>query len=61
MNKYDLTKIVHALKNGFLIVYPTETLYGIGADIYNEEAVKKVFKIKKNKFRIYRGNIFKMI
>jgi L-threonylcarbamoyladenylate synthase len=50
MNKYDLTKIVNALKNGFLIVYPTETLYGIGADIYNKEAVKKVFKIKDRSF-----------
>ncbi len=50
MNNYDLTKIVHALENGFLIVYPTETLYGIGADIYNEEAVEKVFKIKNRSF-----------
>lgn len=50
MNKYDLSKIVDSLKNGYLIVYPTDTLYGLGADIYNQEAVKNVFKIKKRSF-----------
>ena len=30
-----------------IVVYPTETVYGIGADIFSEEALKKVFKIKK--------------
>jgi len=47
MKKLDLSRAITALKNGQLIVYPTDTLYGIGADIFNDEAVKKVFKIKK--------------
>jgi len=35
---------------GNLIVYPTETVYGIGADIFNEVAVKNVFIAKKRPF-----------
>jgi len=45
-----IKKAVSALKNGELIVYPTDTLYGIGADIFNEEAVKKVFEVKRRPF-----------
>ncbi|MDH7506615.1 MAG: L-threonylcarbamoyladenylate synthase [Candidatus Thermoplasmatota archaeon] len=47
MKKLDLYKAIKALKNGQIIVYPTDTLYGLGADIFNDDAVKKVFKIKK--------------
>jgi len=50
MDKLDLSKAITSLLNGKLIVYPTDTLYGLGADIFNEEAVKKVFKIKKRPF-----------
>jgi len=46
----DISGAITALKNGDIIVYPTDTLYGIGADIYNVDAVRKVFKIKKRKF-----------
>ncbi|MCL2317851.1 MAG: L-threonylcarbamoyladenylate synthase [Methanomassiliicoccaceae archaeon] len=35
---------------GNLIVYPTETVYGIGADIYNEVAAKNVFRAKNRPF-----------
>jgi len=38
------------LKQGELIVYPTDTLYGLGADIFNEEAIKKVYEVKKRPF-----------
>jgi len=47
MKKLNLSKAIAAVKNGKVIVYPTDTLYGLGADIFNDEAVKKVFKIKK--------------
>ncbi|MCK4365903.1 MAG: threonylcarbamoyl-AMP synthase [Thermoplasmatales archaeon] len=47
MNKLDLSKAITALLNGKVIVYPTDTLYGLGADIFNEDAVKKIFDIKK--------------
>ena len=37
---------VAALKRGEVIVFPTETLYGLGADALDSSAVKKVFQLK---------------
>ncbi len=42
----EIEKAVEILKSGGIIVYPTETIYGLGADIFNEQAVHKVFEIK---------------
>jgi L-threonylcarbamoyladenylate synthase len=47
MKKLDISKAIKALRNGQVIVYPTDTLYGLGADIFNDDAVEKIFKIKK--------------
>ena len=35
------------LKKGGLVIFPTETVYGIGADATNFNAIKKIYKIKK--------------
>jgi tRNA threonylcarbamoyl adenosine modification protein (Sua5/YciO/YrdC/YwlC family) len=35
------------LKNGGVVVYPTDTIYGLAADIYNKSAIERIFKIKK--------------
>ncbi len=43
----DLVQIVSILKNDGLIVYPTETFYGLGANCLSLEAVKKIFALKK--------------
>jgi L-threonylcarbamoyladenylate synthase len=42
----NLASAVQALKRGQVIVFPTETLYGLGADALNEAAVEKVFQLK---------------
>jgi len=42
----SLADAVAALKRGEVIVYPTETLYGLGADALNGAAVEKVFQLK---------------
>ncbi len=42
----NLADAVAALKRGEVIVYPTETLYGLGADALNGAAVEKVFQLK---------------
>ncbi|MDH5390461.1 MAG: Sua5/YciO/YrdC/YwlC family protein, partial [Candidatus Bathyarchaeota archaeon] len=34
------------VSEGGLVVYPTETVYGLGCDPFNSEAVKRVFKVK---------------
>jgi L-threonylcarbamoyladenylate synthase len=52
MKKDDFSAAVKALKEGELIIYPTDTLYALGADIYNEAAVKKVFDIKRRPYSI---------
>ncbi|HIQ13535.1 MAG TPA: hypothetical protein EYH44_04035, partial [Thermoprotei archaeon] len=40
---YEASKI---LSEGGLVVFPTETVYGLGADAYITEAVKKIFRVK---------------
>jgi len=37
---------VKILERGGVIVYPTDTIYGLGADIFNKDAISKIFKIK---------------
>ena len=36
----------HALKDGHLVAFPTETVYGLGADARNPEAVKRIYEVK---------------
>ena len=43
----EIKKMVDVLRSGGLILYPTDTVWGIGCDATNEEAVKKIFKLKK--------------
>lgn len=40
-------QVVDMLKKGGVICYPTDTMYGIGCDIYNSKAVNRVHRIKK--------------
>jgi tRNA threonylcarbamoyl adenosine modification protein (Sua5/YciO/YrdC/YwlC family) len=54
-NPRDIRKIVDVLRAGGLIIYPTDTVYGLGCDIMNQKAVEKVarfkeVKIEKNNF-----------
>jgi len=50
MQRNKLSEAIEALKNGRIVVYPTDTLYAFGVDIYNEGAVRKVFETKKRPF-----------
>lgn len=43
----DLIKCKAIIDNGGLIVYPTDTIYGLGCDPYNKKSVEKIFRIKK--------------
>jgi L-threonylcarbamoyladenylate synthase len=47
--KEDLIKALKTLREGGVILYPTDTVWGLGCDATNEEAVEKVFRIKKRK------------
>lgn len=41
-----INKAVETLKEGGVIIYPTDTLYALGCDIYNHSAVQRVYDIK---------------
>ncbi len=43
-----INKAVEVLKQGGIIIYPTDTVYGIGCDIYNREALERIFSIKND-------------
>ena len=45
-NPREILRIVEVLRNGGLIVYPTDTVYGLGCDITNFKAIEKVARIK---------------
>lgn len=42
-----ISQVVDLLRKGGVIAYPTDTMYGIGCDIFNQKAVKRVHQIKK--------------
>ncbi|QRX64401.1 threonylcarbamoyl-AMP synthase [Dysgonomonadaceae bacterium zrk40] len=43
----DIKKACEVMQNGGIILYPTDTVWGIGCDATNEEAVKKIFALKQ--------------
>lgn len=44
-------RAVEVLKNGGIVIYPTDTVYGIGCSIFNKNAIERLYKIKgKSKF-----------
>ena len=42
-----ILKIVDILKTGGVVVYPTDTYYGIGCDIMNKKAIERIYQIKQ--------------
>ena len=45
------------IKDGGVVVFPTDTVYGIGCDPYNKEAVEKIYKIKNRE----KGKLFPVL
>ena len=45
-NPKEIKKVVDCLKNGGVIIYPTDTVYGIGCDVNNKKAMERVCRIK---------------
>ncbi|SRR6266498_4522458 len=43
----DIEECLKVLKNGGIILYPTDTIWGIGCDATNEKAVRKIYRLKK--------------
>lgn len=45
-NEATVAKVVKVLKEGGLVIYPTDTVYGLGCDITNSKALERIAKIK---------------
>ncbi len=50
LKESELDEVVATLKSGELVIFPTDTLYGIASDPFNENSVKKVFVAKNRPF-----------
>jgi len=47
-----IKKAVECIKDGGIIVYPTDTIYGLAADLYNKRAMEKIQRIKGSKNKL---------
>ena len=45
-----INEAIDVLANGGVIIYPTDTVYGLGANIFDNKAVRNIFKIKQRSF-----------
>ncbi len=41
-----ISRIVETLRQGGVIVYPTDTIYGLGCDIFNSKGIKRIYQVK---------------
>ena len=46
-NPKNIEKCVNDINNGNLVIFPTETVYGLGANALNKDAIDKIYKLKK--------------
>lgn len=42
----ELDEVINELKNDGIIIFPTDTVYGIGCNCFSEKAIKKIFEVK---------------
>ncbi|MCX7905581.1 MAG: L-threonylcarbamoyladenylate synthase, partial [Elusimicrobiales bacterium] len=48
--KSNIEKCAKLIKKGELVAFPTETVYGLGGCVFNEKAIKKIFKLKQRPY-----------
>ena len=46
-----IRKAIELLNDGGIIVYPTDTVYGIGCDLFNKRSIEKIYEIKKRSMK----------
>jgi L-threonylcarbamoyladenylate synthase len=47
LKENELQEVVDVLKNGGVIIYPTETVYGIGCSVFDQKAIDRIFDLKQ--------------
>ena len=45
-NEKEIEKVVNILRDGGIIIYPTDTVYGLGCDITNSKALERIAQLK---------------
>ena len=45
----EIKKTVNSLNNGGVIIYPSDTIWAIGCDATNQDAINKIYNIKKKR------------
>jgi tRNA A37 threonylcarbamoyladenosine synthetase subunit TsaC/SUA5/YrdC len=60
-NQRTVQQIVEILRQGGVIIYPTDTVYGLGCDIFNQKAVERIARIKGVKLEKANFSLYVMI
>ena len=47
----EITQALKILQSGGVILYPTDTIWGLGCDATNPDAIQKIYNIKKSPFK----------
>lgn len=50
MSPQNIARAAEILRTGGLVAFPTETVYGLGADVFNPQALAKIFEVKKRPY-----------
>ena len=50
LNEEVLSKIANSINNGNVVIFPNETVYGIGANGFDEDAIRKLYEIKERPY-----------
>ena len=61
MLRDEVAKAFKVIQDGGIILYPTDTIWGIGCDAANTEAVKKIFHLKQREKNFGRNSLPKFI
>ena len=58
-----INKTIEVLESGGIILYPTDTIWGIGCDATNENAINKIYEIKKynSKMKMTEKTVYSQI
>lgn len=56
-NSNGINTVVNSVKNGEIVIFPTDTVYGIGCNPYNKKSVEKIYKIKNRE----KGKLFPVL
>ena len=55
----DIENCLRVLREGGIILYPTDTVWGIGCDATNEKAVEKIYTVKKR--NATKGKLYSLL